>query len=428
MKILNSTYPKLVLLICLMLSITIWSSCKKDENKKSTEIVLLSFGPTGVKHGEQIKFIGENLDKVTAVEFVGASIEAANFLSHTSEVITLVVPALAEKGLVTLKTPAGDIVSKALFDLEVPVVITSISAEARPGAQITIRGNFLNWINEIHFPGDIVVDEFDQISLTELKVTVPNNAKTGILVFSSGGVEPLSIESETELIVTLPQVSSINPSPADHGAQITIRGTDLDLTQSVTVKGVSTPITEFISKSATEIVLTLPAKARKGPITLLPASLVPVISSASLRFVDDVDLVALPYSIYTDALQNGWQNWGWGGAFDFSNDDYVVDGDKAFKVVYSPWGAVKFANVTLDSDSYTTFTFYLYGEVGTEGKELNIGINEFKPEHVITIEEGKWKEYNISLTDLGSPEEIKEIILQSRDFSGTVYFDHVGLK
>ena len=131
------------------------TSCKKDTVENSGLVQLESFGPTGAKHGENIIFIGTNMDKVTAVHLEGAEIAAANFVEQTSEKIVLVVPASAIQGYATLKTPNGDVVSKTKINFDVPVVITFMTAEARPGENITIKGEYLNWIKEIKFNKNI---------------------------------------------------------------------------------------------------------------------------------------------------------------------------------------------------------------------------------------------------------------------------------
>src|SRR5690606_37307717 len=75
-------------LLCLTLSLVLLTSCDDDDDKNSGQIELLSFGPSGVLHGEQIKLIGNNLDKVTAVLMpVGVEVPSSAFDSQSSEVI-----------------------------------------------------------------------------------------------------------------------------------------------------------------------------------------------------------------------------------------------------------------------------------------------------------------------------------------------------
>ncbi|MBN8787518.1 MAG: hypothetical protein J0I84_10550, partial [Terrimonas sp.] len=124
--------------IFLIVSLGIFESCKKEE-KKSDIIELLSFGPSGIKHGEDIVFIGNNLDKVTAIEMANITIEQKDFKEQTFEKIVLTVPELAGSGKVILKTPQGDITSKAPINFEVPVVISEVPLKAKPGENITLK-------------------------------------------------------------------------------------------------------------------------------------------------------------------------------------------------------------------------------------------------------------------------------------------------
>lgn len=276
--------PALAFIAMLLCAGTFLSSCD-DEEVVSDEVVLESFGPTGVKHGESIKFIGSNLDKVTAIVLPGAEVSSSEFTTQSPELIELVVPKAAQAGKVILKAPKGEITSKAMLSFEVPVVVESITAEAKPGTNITITGDMVNWIEEITFAEGIVVTEFVSSSLTELVVTVPMEAQTGQLIFSSGGTEPLSFASEEELIVTLPTVTALDPASIKHTENLTIKGTNLDLVTGLIFNGVPEAVTSFESQSATEIVVTVPATTEKGTLTLLQASPVEVITSQELTII-----------------------------------------------------------------------------------------------------------------------------------------------
>jgi hypothetical protein len=258
-----------------------------NEEEAPKEVVLLSMGPSGVEHGDEIVFIGQNMNRVSSIVFT-PGVEITDFIEKTKERITVAVPDAAEAGKVILKTPEGDIESKTILNFKVPVTISSITGEARPGATITITGDKLNWIEEITFPADLVLEKKDFVSqsLTQLVVTVPMEAQSGFLLFETGGTDPLSFGSENQLTVTLPKVTSLSPNPVKHTANLTITGTDLDLVTSIDFGGnYNLAKANFVSQSATEIVVAVPAGTTKGKLTLNQSSPVDVITASELSIV-----------------------------------------------------------------------------------------------------------------------------------------------
>jgi hypothetical protein len=492
------------------------ASCKKEVDPASTAVQLLSFGPTGAMHGDTLRFIGRNLGKVNEIQFVGATVSRADFIAPTNELIRVIAPKGAEAGRVTLKTTEGDVVSLTIINFNTLVEITSMTKEARPGTNIVIKGKFLNWIEGITFARDIAETTFVSQSFDQLVVKVPDNAQSGTLFYLVGGTEPVTAETDSVLIVTLPVISAMAPNPALHAGTLTITGTNLDLTKKILFTGNATPITTFASQTATEIKVVIPASAKKGKVTVVAASGVstqsagdldltlpaitnlapnPIDTGANLTITGtDLNLVsgvsftgvtgavtafvsqsatqlvvkvpagtlkgkvtlavknstltvespqvldikgglpplaAFAHAIYTDALQNGFQNWSWAGN-DFNSTAIVREGTKSIKATY---GAGGYEGITFHNDAgpatagYTTFEFSLFGEAGTAGKTMNIVVNgNWGGPKTVTIVGGEWTTYSISIADMGSPAQLKEIVLQSAGFSGVVHIDHVGLR
>ncbi len=268
-KILNT---RLLTCLYLLLVLGMATSCEKDEADNSGIIQLLSFGPTGANHGDTLRFIGNNLDKVTAIELTGASVAQNEFKLQNSELILIIIPAAAEKGFVTLKTPQGDIVSKTQLNLGVTATVTSFTPEARPGENITLTGDYLNWVQRITFANDKHVETFVSKSLNQLIVTVPEDAQTGPLILFYGGTDSMAVQTDDTLKVILPVATGLSPNPIKHDNNLTITGSNMDLVKEILFTGVATPVTTFESQSLNEIVVKVPAGARKGKLTFVAAS------------------------------------------------------------------------------------------------------------------------------------------------------------
>jgi hypothetical protein len=281
-----STFNKtLFSFTCMLLSVVVLVSCdKKDNNGTSDKIVLLSFGPTGAKHLDTLRFIGHNLDKVTSIQFTGnaAVVAQTDFKLQTSGLILVLVPQAAEKGYVTLKTPQGDIVTKTQLNLGVVTTVTAVTAQARPGDNVTITGTYLNWVESVTFVRDKTVTTFVSKSFNQLVVKIPLDAETGPLVLKYGGTDSAFMQTADTLHVTLPIAVSFAPNPVKHQTNVTITGTNLDLARKVIFTGVASPVTTFVSQSATQLVIKVPAATRKGKVTLEAASGVQTVSAPDL--------------------------------------------------------------------------------------------------------------------------------------------------
>ena len=187
------------------------------------------------------------------------------------------------KGFVTLKTPSGDIISKTQFNIGVTSIVSSITSVARPGENISIKGDYLNWVTSVTFNDGKQVTSFVNQSKNELQLAVPVDAQTGTLVLAYAGTDSGFVETTDTLHITLPMATALSPNPIKHADNLTITGTDLDLATKIYFNGVTDPVTDFVSQSATQIVVKVPGATVNGILTLEAASGVKTTSSSDLN-------------------------------------------------------------------------------------------------------------------------------------------------
>ncbi len=274
-----------ILLVICLLVLSVISSCKKDEDVTLSATQLLSYGPSPALRGGDLRFIGNNLDKVTAV-ILPNGLEVTTFKTKTPQLLVIEVPQATMPGRVALKTANGTIEAKSMLTISEPITIASVSpAKVRPGDVVTITGTYLNLIEEVIFANNKVVTAFESHTKERIQVRVPETAQTGPVVVSNGEEEPILVTSATALEVTLPSISGVTPNPVKAGSNLTINGTNLDLAKEIVFAG-NRKVTEFtVSPDKNQITVTVPANAEDGKIKLVAASLVEVESAQAVTMV-----------------------------------------------------------------------------------------------------------------------------------------------
>ncbi len=286
--------------LCVVGANLLLTSCENEVT--DTKAVLHSFGPMPIARGAELKFIGVNLDRVTAV-VLPSNITITTFTTKTPTLLTLTVPQEAMPGYVVLKTPDGDITTKTEIGFSEPISIASFTpATVKAGDEITIAGDYLNLVGEVIFMDRISVlaADFNSQSRTVIKLAVPAEAQTGKLAVSNAAEEPIIVYSGTPLTVKLPAFTTITPNPVKAGTALTITGTDLDLVKTITLGGNKTiAAAVFVTHTATQIVLNVPADTKDGIVTMIPASGFKVESAA------DLVMVVPTVSVTPVTLKNG---------------------------------------------------------------------------------------------------------------------------
>jgi len=146
--------------------------------------------------------------------------------------------------------------------------ISSFTASAGVGGQVTINGTNLSNASSVSFNGRST-STFVQKNATQIIVTVPSSAQTGPLKVTTPNGSVTSTTNFTLNPVPAPSISSLTvPNPVlTHN--VTIKGTNLLNTSSVKLNGLSLTI---VSKKATAVVVTIPAAATTGHLVVTTPS------------------------------------------------------------------------------------------------------------------------------------------------------------
>jgi hypothetical protein len=351
--------------LCTVGASVILTSCQKEET--DTKVALYSFGPMPIARGAELKFIGVNLDKVTAV-ILPDNITITTFTTKTSKLLTLTVPQEAMPGYVVLKTPDGDITTKTTIGYSEPISIASFTpATVKAGDELTITGDYLNLVGEVIFTDRVSVlkDDFNSQSRTQIKLVVPDEAQTGKIAVSNAAEEPIIVYSATNLTVKLPAYTSVTPNPVKAGTALTIAGTDLDLVLKVTLGGNKIIASaDFVSHTATEIVLNVPDDTKDGKVIMTPASGVEIVSA------DDLVMVVPTVTVTPVTLKNGQDITVTGTDLDLI-DKVIFGGDKQGTI--KAGGTDTQILVTVPDDAVTgVVTFVTKAEKEVTGPNLTM--------------------------------------------------------
>lgn len=271
---------------CILIGGLLFTSCDKDEEDLTT-VKLSAFGPSPALRGGELKFIGANLDKVSAV-VLPENIEITTFVSKTANELVIAIPQNTAPGLVTLKTPQGDITTKTPLTFTEPISIESVApAAVKAGDVFTINGDYLNLIAQVIFSDGIAIDSADFISQSRYKieVTVPIEAQTGKVIISNGAEIPVLVYTANEVQVTLPAVTSVAPNPVKPGTELQINGTNFQLVKSLVFADGITVDNFTVNTAKTQITANVPANTKEGSIKLVAFSGVEVEVTTPLSLI-----------------------------------------------------------------------------------------------------------------------------------------------
>ena len=143
--------------------------------------------------------------------------------------------------------------------------------------------------------------------------------------------------------------------------------------------------------------------------------------------------------IYTDSLQNSWDNWSWGATMDFGSTAVVHSGTAAISVtITQAWGAFSLHHTDMDSSPYTNLTFWINGGP-SGGQRLQLvgllgdvsGGTAAGTTNLATLAANTWQQITVPLGALGVANQPNFTRFELKDLSGGAqpifYLDDITL-
>lgn len=293
-------------------------------------------------------------------------------------------------------------------------------AAAAGGQVITLTGSGIGQIRSIVFDKNNVPAPFTPTLNTEtdLVFRVPDTAYGGPqnVIFTNADGKTLSVPFS---VIALPNVTSAFPTDFEANTEITIQGNNLDDVTTVGIEGTSDVCT-IVSQSRRTMVVRMPAS------TAFRAKL--KLTNSSGERVTDQEFVnvgrALP--VFTEQLDNGFENWGWGGTYDASTDDRITGG-KSLKAAFDPggaWGGMQLGNGgSIDISGYKYFAFWVKG--ADIDKNVQFWLN-WGNQKVITVPANKWTYFRYELVNnYPGVNTVNNVTFQIFEAGKTLYFDNI---
>lgn len=208
-----------------------------------------------IKAGNDLTIKGNSLDQITSIELQGATIEAADFKAQSANEITFTIPNTASDGEINLITKSGVKVPAGKIVTVVPTDLKATPSPIKNGATITITGKDLDLVTGITFPNADGADAKLNVTAAKITAVVPEVAQEGDITLSLANGKTVTVA----YTLVKPTVASCTPNAITAGERTIIKGTDLDLVQSITFPGdVEQTVNQFPAQTASAIAVTVP--------------------------------------------------------------------------------------------------------------------------------------------------------------------------
>ena len=239
---------------------------------------ITSLSPSSGGSGAQVTVNGSNFGATqtqgltngarSSIYFNGLS---ATVVSWSDTQIVATVPSTATTGPVTVNGFAGGSNVDVFFSMPNPVISSLSPSSAPVGTQVQINGS---GFGATQGSGSSVTFSNQNASVVswsdnQIVATVPSAAISGSVVIISGGV---SSNTNINLTVPHPQITSISPTSGIVGTQITVNGSGFQTTKGSSTVMLMNSTNNFtlsvVSWSDSQIVATVPSNAATGDVSV----------------------------------------------------------------------------------------------------------------------------------------------------------------
>ena len=239
--------------------------------------VIATFLPNPVKAGANLTITGADLDLVKIVS-LGGNQNVNLFVSKTATQLVFKVPDVTQDDTLKL-IPASGIKVKTLTKLVMVVPTVSVTPTiVKNGGDITVTGTNLDLVDKVVFGGAKEGIIKAGATATQIVVTIPNDAVTGIVKFTTKAAKEVAGPS---LTIVDPVLTSFLPASVKAKNDVTINGTNLDLVVDVVFVG---GVKGTIAAGSTDkqLIVNVPVGAKDGKITLVAKNGVQIQSANNL--------------------------------------------------------------------------------------------------------------------------------------------------
>ena len=221
--------------------------------------------PAKIKAGETATVTGTSLQLIENVELGGGVVVENEGIKTSADGKSLyfIIPGTATDGEVNLITFSGVKIPAGAIETVVPTELSVAPAPVKNGADITITGKDLDLVESIAFPN--AGGELKAAEASKIVATVPEKAQEGDISLTLANGKQVTVAYS----LVKPTVTECTPNTLVAGNKVIIKGTDLDLVESVTLPGdPAQTVSEFAAQNAKTIALVIPTACAGSGLTL----------------------------------------------------------------------------------------------------------------------------------------------------------------